>query len=700
MGRILVGVTCLVLASFLGATALSLSSRGHPVTLPLDDAYIYLQYARTTTDGHPGAYFPGQEISTGATSVIWFGLMTAGAWFLEAGALPAFALALSTLAVALGFWLAYRLARIHGVGSVGAWATAGVCMVTPYWFFGAMNGMETGLYGAALLGGAHALSGGSLGWLVLLALIRPEGSVLALGSLGLIVLLHRRSKTAVSGPFVPRPSRAGLALVALVALATLLLPWILTGGPASAWEAKSLWVEPDPDVRGFYLPRVPYFALRALWFGMSGARPQPPLDVAADVFRAESWLTWVSALFMIGGTILAIAARRGRAAPFALWVAATILVFTALAWDAHHYRYLIPGYALIVTIAAIGWFGGSQRYRRIRTTVGSLALAGLVIGGVTAPRDLWTTMRWLYRGECEQIASNQLRVGEWIHESLSLDARVATHDVGAIGFAGGRNVVDLVGLITPELTGDYRHGEGALWEALSTLSSEARPTHAAVIPAWMPYLARTLWAGERLWTVAGGAVRGPVSQDFEVWQLSWPDQDPEVWPGGNFGNQPRLHGPAAGRRGWEVVDGVDVADLASEAEHDYRSPVSETPTVVRNLGFAPRREPRAVAMEGGRDVVGTVEFKVRARRGSPFLLVMRSASAREVPIEITIEAWSDTLLVPRGEDRFREPAVLVPQGVVDSAIDGELLVRVEGVGYRVFHWWILQPVDQIGWPYP
>jgi len=692
MGRILVGVTCLVLASLLGATALSLSSQGHPVTLPLDDAYIYLQYARTAAGGDPGAYFPGQEISTGATSVIWFGLMTAGAWVLDAGALPAFALVLSTLVVALGFWLAYRLARLHGVGSVGAWATALVCTVTPYWLFGAMNGMETGLYGAALLGGAHALSGGSLGWLVLLALIRPEGSVLALGCLGLIALLHRRSKAAEHGTFVPRPSGTGFALVALVALATLLLPWILTGGPASAWEAKALWVEPDPDVRGFYLPRVPYFALRAMWFGMSGARPQPPLDVAADVFRAESWLTWVSALFLIGGTILALAARRGRAPLFTLWVAATLLVFTALAWDAHHYRYLIPGYILLVTIATIGWFGGSWRHGRIRMTLGYAVLAGLVIGSVTTPRDLWTTVRWLYRGECEQIASNQLRVGEWIDENLPPDARIATHDVGAIAFAGGRNVIDLVGLITPELAGDYRHGEGALWEALSILPAGARPTHAAVIPAWMPYLARTLWAGERLWTVAGGDSRNPVSQDFEVWRLSWPDQDPEIWPGGDFGNQPRLHGPAVGKRGWEVVDAVDVADLASETEHGYRSAVSETPTVARNLGFAPRREPRALAMEGGRDVVGPVEFKVKARPGYPVLLVLRSASAREVPIEITIGAWSDRLLVPRGEDRFREPAVLVPQGVVDSAIDGQLEVRVEGVGYRVFHWWILQPV--------
>ena len=68
------------------------------------------------------------------------------------------------------------------------------------------------------------------------------------------------------------------------------------------------------------------------------------------------------------------------------------------------------------------------------------------------------------------------------------------------------------------------------------------------------------------------------------------------------------------------------------------------------------------------------------------LLEGQRLEAREVPIEITIGAWSDTLLVPRGEDRFREPAVLVPQGVVDSAIDGQLLVRVEGVSRKLNGW--------------
>ena len=298
MRRILVIATCLIVAALLGTTAISLSLRGHPVTLPLDDAYIYLQYARTAVDGHPGEYYPGQGRSTGATSPLWMGLLTASAWGLQAldqpldGALPTTTIVLATVAVALGFWLSYRLSRAHGAGIGGALAAVVVCILTPYWVFGVMNGMETGLYGAALLGGAWVLSGGSAWWLVLLAATRPEGAIVALAILGVMIIRGQRHKYSDAGDarkLLVSPPAAVFVLVS--AVLTLSLPWLLTGQPASAWPAKALWLEPDPDVRGFYFPRVPYFALRSLWFGLTGARPQPALDVTGDLLRPDAFWT-------------------------------------------------------------------------------------------------------------------------------------------------------------------------------------------------------------------------------------------------------------------------------------------------------------------------------------------------------------------------------------------------------------------------
>ena len=69
----------------------------------------------------------------------------------------------------------------------------------------------------------------------------------------------------------------------------------------------------SPDVRAFYVPKAPYFALRSLWFGLSGARAQPALGVLADVMKTGAWSAWIWAAFLGGGCIAAFAKRRGRA---------------------------------------------------------------------------------------------------------------------------------------------------------------------------------------------------------------------------------------------------------------------------------------------------------------------------------------------------------------------------------------------------
>src|SRR5262245_56283894 len=42
-----------------------------PFGLPLDDAYIYLTYAKQFGRGEPFSYFPGGPYSAGSTSALW-----------------------------------------------------------------------------------------------------------------------------------------------------------------------------------------------------------------------------------------------------------------------------------------------------------------------------------------------------------------------------------------------------------------------------------------------------------------------------------------------------------------------------------------------------------------------------------------------------------------------------------------------------
>jgi MFS family permease len=703
-------------ALVLGMSAWTLGSRGHPFVLPLDDAYIPLQYARTAAGGCPGAYFHDGPPTVGATSPLWVGVLTVVAFVTRgvganaSGVLPVAALWACAAALALAFWLMLRLAR--GLGVYGAWAVAPLVLavITPLWLFGAMNGMETGAHAAGLLAGAWVLAGGSLAWLVPLALVRPEGAVFAIGIFGWR-LLRGRGTSANHGSRVSANHSRGLLvslLVLLAATTTLALPWILTHQASPSWTAKALCLEPKAEVRDFYLPRLPYFAGRCLWFGLSGARSQPALDLSSVFLKPEAWAAWATAGFLGAGVVLTFFRRRGRGL-VVLWILASLSALLAVAWDAQFYRYLVPAYPLLLVAATVGWFGGDPRGPaspgRVEETpvprqtphflhflAGAILFALAVLGAFAAPRGVGTTVRRLYRGECERIESTQLRVGGWIAENLPAGARVATHDVGAIAFAGERPVVDLVGLVTPALVGAYRAGEGALWEALDSLPAEERPAYAAVIPAWMPYLTRTGIFGERVFALEQARTdRSPVSRTFEVWRLSWPSEDRTRWPEGDFANEPRFHGPRGPWASWRVVDRVDVADLASERAHAYADSGESGETVIRELGFAliPEQD-RAAAMDGGRDVNGPARFTLRAQPGAPAMLVLRTTSVKSTQLDVRIGDWTGTMLFPWGESAFREATVLIPGHVTDRAPNGVLEVRVSAAEYRAFHWWLLQ----------
>ena len=63
---------------------------GGGMSLPLDDSFIYLQYAKAIAEGHPFVYTPGNAPTTGSTSLLYPLLLVPPHWF---GASPSFAIA-------------------------------------------------------------------------------------------------------------------------------------------------------------------------------------------------------------------------------------------------------------------------------------------------------------------------------------------------------------------------------------------------------------------------------------------------------------------------------------------------------------------------------------------------------------------------------------------------------------------------------
>ncbi|MGH7277205.1 MAG: hypothetical protein ACREJG_00800, partial [Candidatus Rokuibacteriota bacterium] len=132
--------------------------------------------------------------------------------------------------------------------------------------------------------------------------------------------------------------------------------------------------------------------------------------------------------------------------------------------------HLLP-LAFIVLAVALGAAPG-----RVRRTlvIGSLALSvGLLPGA--ADRYAWGV---------QNIDAMQVHLGRWVDANLPRTARLAVNDIGAIAFFSRREVVDLMGLVTPEIVPYRRQGERGVLRYVT----ETCPDYVIVFPDWFPRL--------------------------------------------------------------------------------------------------------------------------------------------------------------------------------------------------------------------
>ena len=149
-----------------------------------------------------------------------------------------------------------------------------------------------------------------------------------------------------------------------------------------------------------------------------------------------------------------------------------------------HGRYIMPmlpallllavdGARILVTLLA-QWI---HTLRRPRTAQG---LVIVLLGGLVMQFVMTTYgAEQSYAEDCRYIMDRQVKTGLWIRDHLPQDAVVATHDIGAIAYYSGRRVVDMVGLVSPEMIKNI----GRL-DLLMQFLVQSKVTHVAVLRNW------------------------------------------------------------------------------------------------------------------------------------------------------------------------------------------------------------------------
>lgn len=74
---------------------------------------------------------------------------------------------------------------------------------------------------------------------------------------------------------------------------------------------------------------------------------------------------------------------------------------------------------------------------------------GLVLGGMVIA--LWVNGASTFALQIKLLTESHMQAAHWVGTHTSQDAVIATHDIGIIGYVTQRQIVDLAGLVTPEI---------------------------------------------------------------------------------------------------------------------------------------------------------------------------------------------------------------------------------------------------------
>lgn len=407
-----------------------------------DDTFIHLQYARNLAEGRGLVFNPGERVY-GCTSPLWVTLLADGIALGFDGLKVARVLgALATLwSVALFLQLMRRNLKTPAVRVAATVAWAGHAWMLRW----SLSGMETPLVVALTLAGfvaftegrewgARPVRTGAL-W-ALAALARPEAALL-LVLWGAFLL-------------VDADSRAGLRRLVFGALPPLLIygSWLLFAGfYFGSFLPQTLVAKAaGPAGLGDHLGN--------LWRQVSimGATDgvMAAVLVAALVVGRRSVWTWRPAT-----------QRAQRLLPWA-WIVAVPLLYVARGVPVLS-RYLLP---LLPVLSWLAWRAGecwslaapaetagaapAPTPRAVRRTVAlAVVLAALVLGQNLV----------VYRAKVmPQVSSfsaglqqSLIPMGRWLERHTPVGSVVATPDIGALGYFGHRRILDLGGLVTPQM---------------------------------------------------------------------------------------------------------------------------------------------------------------------------------------------------------------------------------------------------------
>jgi hypothetical protein len=123
-------------------------------------------------------------------------------------------------------------------------------------------------------------------------------------------------------------------------------------------------------------------------------------------------------------------------------------------------------------------------------------IAGLLVEGLVLAL-VPTLLFWapFYAHSVADIENMQVRIGHWLAENTEPGDVLALNDIGAIGYLADREIIDLGGLIDPQVLPVIEgKGPGESDRPLANYLAVLKPDYLVIFPNWYPQLAEFLRA--------------------------------------------------------------------------------------------------------------------------------------------------------------------------------------------------------------
>ncbi len=417
---------------------------------PLDDSWIHQVYGRNLAQTGQWAFVPDVP-SAASTSPLYTVLLAVGyalglpytLWTHLIGALALGGMAMLAARLAELLWAVFYPAGRTGAkwrGRVGL-ATGTAVVLTWQLIWAGAAGMETPLFAMLTL---------AVMWLALCLTVPTAITGAIFGVVGALCILARPEGALIVG-------LAGLAVV------------IAHHGTRNArlrWMALMRWV--IGGAVGGLITLAPYLALNLSLTGgllpnTAGAKFAQHLPLLAQPYPVR--LADMLLPLLVGGQVMLIpgavfylisAGRRWNRRTMlhllpVLWCFGLVALYAArLPASYQHGRYVLPALPSLMLVGVVGAamllhtvranLFGRVFSRALAAAAGLLLLVFALTLGLSA-----------YQRDVTIINQEMVAAAHWIDANIPPDELLAIHDIGAVGYFTPRPMLDIAGLLTPDI---------------------------------------------------------------------------------------------------------------------------------------------------------------------------------------------------------------------------------------------------------